>query len=366
MTVFKNVIKRILRSKAQLALMLLLPILPLFPIMMDTPAAARSFDVGVVDMDKTELSNAFIKHIEGSAKIKYLEKDKFETSLISSEVDYIIVIDKGFTDNMINTADAAVKGYANKTMDITPIINTYTDTFLGPVKNIARAALKDKDKFYNGLREFLSGKLTVSNVAVEKNDLTRSKVGWGMVIMFMMFSSVFATTLIIADKENKTFYRSLTAPLKIKSYMIQSILAFLIISMLQALVLTLVMVFLFDAYAGVSILNMYILLAAFSVIGVSLGVAVSSFLKTSVQASVVGVLIVVFTCVLSGAWGTGVSSEIVRNIMKFMPVSWGMQAVEELLKDLSIIDITKEIGIMLVFSFIFFLLGTWRKADIAK
>ena len=69
--------------------------------------------------------------------------------------------------------------------------------------------------------------------------------GFALFLMFMMFSSTYAATQLLTDKDNKTFFRTLTAPISIKSYMFQNILSYLVVTVLQVSVLVPVIVFVF-------------------------------------------------------------------------------------------------------------------------
>jgi len=189
---------------------------------------------------------------------------------------------------------------------------------------------------------------------------------WGMMIQFMMFSSIFSATLLISDKENGTFYRTLSASVSMRRYMFESILSFVSLAVLQTTVLLVVVVAGFGVYPGVSVFNMFLLFTVFSFVSVSMGIAVTSFCRNTVQASILGVCTVVLTGVMGGAWGALPSSGIVRNLSKLVPVTWIIEGVEQLLQDGSLVSIAGHIGILLIFAMIFFLLGTWRKADIIK
>ena len=380
MIVFLNTMKRILKNKAQIVVMLILPLLPVIPIAMGTPSAAHTIIVGVVDEDGTILTTAFTDALKSNCKVISVEKDKIETGLFNATMHYAIVIEKGFTENMIKsndgmrkTSDSTVKasnsmitGYTKMEMDFTPLISGYVDSFINPVSSIAAASGGNIDKFYKGLKYFNEGTLTVNSELVGIPDRVKANSAWGMIIQFMMFSSVFTATLLITDKENKTFFRTLSASISMKSYMFQSILSFLAIAILQSIVLLAVTVAGFGVYPGISVFYMFVLFTVFSLVSVSMGIAISSISRNTIQASIYGAGIVILMCVMGGAWGTLPPSGIIRNLSKLMPVTWAMESVDQLINDASLVSITGHLGILLLFTVVFFLLGTWRKADISK
>lgn len=366
MIIFLNNIKRMLKNKAQIVVMLVLPLLPVIPIALGAPASAQSIIVGIADEDHTVLTAAFIDAMKSNCKVIDVKKDKIENGLLNSKMHYAIVIEKGFTERMIKSGDSRINGFTKIDMDFTPLIRSYADSFINPVKSIAVASGGDSDKFYNGLKYYREGTLTVGNEMVAIPDKKKADSAWGMVVQFMMFSSVFAATLLITDKENKTFFRTLSSSIRMKSYMFQSIMSFLTVAVLQTVVILSVTVAGLGIYPGVSVLNMFVLFTVFSLVSVSMGIVISSFSRNTMQACIFGAGIVVLMSLMGGAWGAIPTSGIVRNLSKLIPVTWAVESVDKLVNNASLASITGNLGILLLFAVVFFLLGTWRKADIAK
>jgi ABC-2 type transport system permease protein len=267
---------------------------------------------------------------------------------------------------MIKSGGSKLTGYTKEAPDFSPLIKSYADSFINPVKSIAAVSGGSSDKFYSGLKYYSEGALTVGNELVAVPDKGKANSAWGMMIQFMMFSSVFSATLLITDKENRTFFRTLSASIRMKSYMFQSILSFLTIAILQIAVLLAVTVGGLGVYPGVSVLNMFVLLAVFSLVSISMGIAIGSFSRSTLQASIYGAGIVVLMSLMGGAWGSLPTSGMVRNLSKLIPVTWAVESVDKLVDNASLASITGNLGILMLFAVVFFLLGTWRKADIAK
>jgi ABC-2 type transport system permease protein len=55
-----------------------------------------------------------------------------------------------------------------------------------------------------------------------------------------------------------------------------------------------------------------------------------------------------------------------QKIGDFVPTTWALKAAEKVLNGSSLIAVSKELLIMLLFAVVFFLMASWRKADIAK
>lgn len=366
MIIFIISMKRIFRNKALVAVMLILPFLPMIPIVTENAVADKEFKVGIADLDKTQLSNSLIKSLDSNCIIINMKKSEISEGLAYSRIDYGIVINKGYLDQTIEGKDPMLQGFAKKGMDPSKLISSYIDSYINPVKNIAAAYKNNRAMFYLGLKSYNEGVFQLKTGMVKRNKTNADSVSWGMVVMFMMFSSTYAATQLLTDKDNKTFFRSLAAPVRIRNYMLQKILSYLVVSILQVTVLVPALIILFGVYPGISIINMYLLFLVFSLVAVSLGIAISSFANSVITGSVVGVGISLIASMLGGAWGSLTNTEAIKSIGKMLPTYWVMDGVNKLLDDKTLPSIGADMGILLIFSMIFFLLGTWRKADIAK
>lgn len=366
MSIFFNSLKRLLKSKVQIAVLFILPFIPLIPICLDNSNSMNTIKVGIIDNDRTELTTTFQESLKSVFKIVNVKQENIYDDINNSKADYILVIPKGYTDGIINYRNVKLNGYVKRDKNLTPIMQNFIDNFVNPVKNIALASNKDSIRFYEGLNVFKEKALILSKSSEEKPIKKNANVVFGMIIQFVMFSSVFTATLIITDKENKTLFRTLNTGISLRNYMLQTILSFFLLSLLQTAVLVAVTVYGFNEPVGVSIINMLLLLSILSLVSVSFGIAVSSISKNLTQAIMIGIGTVTFMSMVGGAWGMKTSSELIKIISKLMPVTWAMEAVEKLLHNEALSSITQNIFVLLIFVVIFFLLGTWKKAEITK
>ena len=366
MTIFLNYLKRLLKNRVQLLIMLILPILPIIPIVTDTSVAVESVTLGIVDDDKTELTYALINNLMTKCKVVSIEKGNIENNMINYRIQYAIVLNDGFTSVMIESGECHIEGYSKKESDMTQFIKTYIDSFINPVKQISASSGGNSTTFYQGLHFYQDGILSIADEPVKKSDQTKADAAWSMIFQFMMFSSVFASNILIADKENRTFFRTLSAPVSVKNYIIQVILCLLTISVLQVMVLTTVTIWGFGIYPGTSALDMLALLIVFSLVCVSLGLAVSVFCTNTILNVVAGIGIVVLMSVAGGAWGDVHSSATAGNALKLIPVTWAIDGMNKLINNGALASIVKNLGVLILFSIAFFLVGIWKKTEIAK
>lgn len=359
MSIFINTLKRLLKSKVQIAVLFIIPLIPIIPTALNSSGTMGTINIGIVNNDNTRFTSAFIKDLSSKCNVTKIDKKDIKSSLDNAKVDYAIVIPKGYTNEIINLKSSQIIGYEKKGKECSKIVGGIITSFISPVKNIAKISQKNSNIFYNSISK-------IPKIKINKSSKKDNSVLWGLIIQFVMFSSIFTSSIILTDRENKTFFRSLNAPISLKNYMLQTILSFMVISIIQVLVLSLVSALGCNVYAGKSLFNMLILLCVVSLVSVSFGVAISSIGKSATQATVAGIGIITLMCMIGGAWGMNPRSHSVKIAAKAIPVTWAMDAVKKLVANKSLYAIGQDIIILLMFSIVFFLLGTWKKTDITK
>ena len=83
---------------------------------------------------------------------------------------YQWLIDKGFTDDIINGRDAVIKSYNIKQTNTSQPLNLYINNFISSSKNIASAAAGNSEKFYKGIDEYRNGSFTAEYKTFEVNN----------------------------------------------------------------------------------------------------------------------------------------------------------------------------------------------------
>ena len=355
MTIFFNIIKRLFKNKFQLLLMFILPIIIVVPILTDT--GRPSIKLGICDLDNSKLTNSLVNSLKVNFNVININKNDINKSLKNSKINYAIIIDKGYTDSLISGKEAAIEGYKSSKMDIAEAVSASIDSFINPVKAIAKASRGNSEIFYKSFDVYTSGHVKFEDLSVKKIDPLIQKMVWGIVVLFLLYSSIFSASIICNDKENGTFYRTISAPVKLKSYMLQNVLCFLAISFIQIVILSFLSVYVFNVTTGKSIWNMIFLLTVFSLVSVSMGVAISSLSSSTIKANVFGFSISVLFSFLGGVWGD-ISSPFLKDAAKFIPVTWVMDGVKKLLDNGKLSETAGDIFIMMLFAVIFFLIGT--------
>lgn len=325
--------------------------------------------IGLVVKDDTKFTKLLIHSIESKNKVIFINEADVKSKLVSSGIDYGMIIPKGFTTDIINNKETNVVGYSIKESNLSLPTRYYIDSFINSAKNIGAAAKGNEEAFYRGINNYNSGALAVSYKAVNGNQAKRGNTltGLGFLIMSMLFIANMTSSLILRDKTNKTFYRIFAGPITSKNYMLQNIASFFITQVLQLLVIFLIMLFGFNAYFGPNILTMFGLFMVFSIVCVSLGVAISSISRDTRQAGSLNTFITVPMCMLGGCfWPREIMPGVLLKISNFMPTTWVLKGADKLINGGSISSILTDVAVLFLFALIFILLGSWKKADITN
>ncbi len=367
MTILLINLKRIFKNRIMAFVLVILPVLFLIFGCTLIFSESQKIKIGISDLDKTVYTKMFTNNLARQTIIKEITSDQIQNELINSKSDYVVEIEKGFTAGLLKEEDVQAKGYYLKDSSQALPFQKYVSDYFSSAKRIAEAVKGDEQKFYEGLTLANTANLQVDYKVLTEIERQKSYAALGMFLEIFLFTTVIYTTLILIDKENKIFYRILTTPVSLRSYMFQNILSFLLVSVIQVTIVFIVLKGLMEIYMGISAINMYLLFLAASILAVSLGVAVSSFSKSVIQATFVGLSIAFLMGSFGGCmWEHETATALINNIGKFTPAYWIMDGVSKLLQNQGLLTISGDIFIVLLFSLVLFFLGTWKKEDIAK
>lgn len=123
----------------------------------------------------------------------------------------------------------------------------------------------------------------------------------------------------------------------------------------------------FGIYLGASVLNLFLVVAAFALLCVAMGIALAAAAGNARQASTIASLVITPMSMLSGLfWPRFLMPEFLQTIGRYLPPTWVMDAADKVMLGKPLASVGLEISILLGFAAVFFLLGTWRRADVAR
>lgn len=187
-------------------------------------------------------------------------------------------------------------------------------------------------------------------------------------IQFLLYMSMVTAGIILEDKSNGVFFRVFYAPVTLKRYIAENLLAFVIVAFMQVAAILSVLKWIMGFYLGSSPISLYLLLTVFSLVCIALGVWLISIFRKPIYAYLTIMLITTPLVMLGGCyWPKEYMSDMVNRIALFLPTSWIIQGIDKILYDgKNIMDLGLEVFILLIFAGIFLAAGLIKKVDISK
>ncbi len=324
MTIFKATLKRLFRQKSNLLFLIVLPLIFMI-IAFSGSNGTAPLKVTIIDNDKTAITEGIINTIKDKAEVNFDSEDTIQDNLINNEIDYAIVIPKGYTDSLINREDPILKTYEAKEGNTSTAIKASLNNYINILKTFAKNSNGDKDKFYDAVKYYSDGSYKLSYTSVDKGEGNKSKTDKAMafIVLNLLFSATSATNIILKDREKNVFTRLFTTPMTRFKYIFQSLLSFLVITFVQITLYFLVFKYVFKFNLGDSPLSLYTLFLIFGIFTISLGVFITTHSKDLRISGTISTLIILPFAMLGGCfWPIDVMPNVLKNISKFIPTTW--------------------------------------------
>lgn len=370
MTIFLNNLKRIFTKKSNFIIMFVVPIafIVMISASMNSQSSSKGLDIGFVDNDNTKLTRMLEKSLEQKGNIHVVSKKDIRDMIINKKIDTAVVISKGFTQKILdNKNEKDINMYEMKGVSNDSSIKYFINSFVNASENISKASKGDHTKFYNGIKDYEKGNFTsaVSYSDGKKLKVEASTESIGYLVMSMLYLSSMITIIILKDKESGVYKRILANGIKKSQYMFQNIASFIFVLMFQTLVILLIMKNIVHSDLGPSIFNLFVVLSVFGVACVALGVAISSLSKNLRQANAALGFITTPIAMIGGCfWPRDIMSTTLKNISNFVPPTWALEAAQKVISGSSIVDVSKELSIVVIFAIVFFIISSLRKFEV--
>lgn len=362
MTIFKTTLKRLFRAKSNIIFLVLLPLIFML-IAFSGSNGTPPLKVTVVNNDVTTVTEGIVNNIGSKAEVNYNGEDTIQKALVNNEIDYAIVIPEGFTADLIAGKDVKIKGYEAKEGNSGMAIKTSLDSYMNILKTFAKNSNGNEEEFYKAQEYYEQGSYSTSYVSVDKGEGNKAKTAaaMGFIVMNMLFSATSATNIILKDKEKNVFTRLFTTPLTRIKYIIQSLMAFLVIAFTQVTLYFLMFKFIFKFNLGENPLSLYALFLIFGVFTISLGVFITTHAKDLRVSGTISTLINLPFAMLGGCfWPRDIMPKVLRNISEFVPTTWINTANSNVLYGASLSEATGTIALLLAIAVILLLLSSNR------
>ena len=366
MTIGKNALKR----SYKLLLILMGAPLALLLLFMQLFSGGVDPALGIVDRDDTEVSRMLAEEMEKHATVSHLGPGEIAREMSTLRISYAVEIPAGFTDEFMAKENPKAYGYRITEGAETIPLQMQTEGFFNTMNLVGQAAEDNEALFREGMELYQEGFYSIEAEPLKEEgaQLGLQMMGNGLnfAVLFMLFLGSLSTYQILQDREKKVLHRILMAPITLRRYMLEYVLSFLIMALVQGTVLFVFMRYALGLELGPNPSATLIMLLLFAPVAVAFSVALAGVSRTSRQASTLFTLIVIPMAMLSGIfWPRSMMPELLQQISYILPTTWVMEGLDKVTRGAALSEVTLEAGIILLFAVVLFLLGTWRKGELS-
>ncbi|WP_032122595.1 ABC transporter permease [Clostridium amazonitimonense] len=370
MTILINNIRRITKDKMALVGMLIWPLVLMLFVSFRL-SNVKASNIGFIDEDNTKVTGIIKEKLGELSKVAVynVKEEDIKEKLINEDLDYIIHLEKGYTDKLFKGENPVINSYSISETNTQIPIKIFIENYGNIINNMSYTSEGDESKFYEGLKSYEEGILKVSDKLINENSENNAMILQviGFLVMGVLSLGIMGCSFIVEDRAKNMYGRIFTSPITIKSYMFQNILSGILITFVQITILMGCLKFMLKVDLSYEFLQLYLIMLLFGLVSVSLGTFINSIAKSTRQFSLIGSLILTPFCMLGGCfWPREIMPKVLRNISNFVPTTWAIEASKKVLFGDNIVNLTYEIGIMLLFTLVFFLLSSWKTVEINK
>ena len=217
------------------------------------------------------------------------------------KIDYAVTLPAGFSEALLTSKAMQAEGISIQESNRSVPVRTYITNLIQQLDRLGEAADGDVSAFNASL-------VGLQQVSLQLEQHVSASHGWrtshtvlGMMAVALLYTSFTFSFTMISNRDRGTLQRTLSAPIRLKSYMLQHMGSSLLVCLVQIGLFLLVMKG-FGLYLGASWLSIYGLFAVFSLVCVSFSIFLSSISKNVVQVGIFGLLIIQPMSLIGGAY----------------------------------------------------------------
>jgi ABC-2 type transport system permease protein len=380
-------------SKSELLFFLILPVIftaLLGGFMAPDPDADNRIPLLVVNEDGSPLAGSLLDALEqsGSVRVEAAPLADAEAAFAAEEAPALLRIPAGFGDELLagetavlhfaqlpnnNNGNVAARAVQTAVADISqPIIAARSATAEAAsrrpfVDDEARAAFFSASlAVAQELSQALPQRVTLTQPEAALIDVNAydpaAQSSAGQMITWVFIPLLGASAFLAFERGKGTLRRLLTTPTGKAAFMLGAITSNYLQALAQMAILIAFGIFVMRVNWGQSLPALALLLLAFGLAGVALGVMLGTFVKTTAQANNLSIMLGMAMALLGGCWWPlELFPPAMQNVVKALPTTWAMQGLTDLaVRGQGVQGILAETAVLLGFAALFFAIGVRR------
>lgn len=184
----------------------------------------------------------------------------------------------------------------------------------------------------------------------------------GSLVNFGLVTLLAVAIFLVEERTNGTLRRLLASPVQPFVILLGKIMGPFALGLLQTALLVAAGQWLFGVPWGRSPLALALLVVAFNLSAVALGILISTLVRTTQQATAVMLTISMSMAALGGAWWPSeITPPAMQTAGKLLPSGWAMEGFKAvILRGAGVDEVWLPVTVLFGFAALFLALGTWR------
>jgi len=350
-----NILRITFRDKGALIWIILMPIIwtVLMGSMIGRGSSSSKIPVGLINNDKGVYGEMFSNALSNESGISVMKEtniDKMRSLVKDSKISIGLVIPETFSENLMNNEFVTIqllKSTATSSYFLEELVNKVADRIsigalaanftVDKVSQFKNLAPNQKTLIYEGafkradqsFEPSPSISVNYEVLSVEKKiddiPLGMNLSSPGFAAMFVMMGVFFAGAAMVAERQNGTLARLLSAPLSKFSIISGEMLGFFLLGLVQFAILILFGQYVLGVNWGSSPIGVSLLTISYVLAVTGLGTLLAVFVRTSAQAGAFAVLISMVTSMIGGSWWPiEIAPKFMQSIARLTPQYWAV------------------------------------------
>lgn len=324
-----------------------------------------SIRMGIIDMDKSMLSEDFKSYLTDGLGCELMEEDDYDIlskELIDKDISVIIEIPEGFYEetasgNVPDLTITALDDYENAAFT-----KAYLNSYLSCIDMLSDSAAGDKAVFTQLLANYNKEDIPISAEAAQIVDLELNNekdifiFSFGFYLMIVFGIIAFLAYMILDDRLSGVFARIKISPVKPAQYIIGSGIFGLILCLFEVAIYC-GYIIVKDINIGFPVQTLAFMMSLFSLFTVCFTITVSLAIRS--KGAVIAIVIGFSTvgAILGGAYfPLDLAPKSLQSVAKVLPQYWFMDTLRKLQADPGV-NIYPNIIILILFTVLTFLIG---------
>lgn len=333
----RKTIISVLRKKTNIFILLILPIAAaLISMAIYGGGSGAPLRVSIVNLDgEQKLTQDTISFIEqlNKVQITVTDEESMKKDIAAGNSDTSVIFKQGFAASVQNGAPDHIEMISVKGAEVTAYVKSMLHSYISNAAAIAKYAAGDQEIFESLYEEYSSQSFKLSSVKVEDTAAVKNATyqTMGFLVALMMFSSVNLTSVILKEKENRTFFRIMASPISSKSYVLSNVIVNFIMLFVQIIITVFFMKQVLHMDSGIPAIQFVAILLLFGLTAIALALLIVSFARGSRMAGALQNLIITPSCLIAGCYfPLEIMPDRFRQLSGFMPQYWLLETVDKL------------------------------------